>query len=161
MKTRGHSERMCWWLCGHMAPFWVGGCVLPRARGNVFKHKGSLLIHLVFANNQGEELVCEGPQLCCLRLALLLAFVKPAVPAYDFPMAAVTDDHTHSGLKQHTGVSLEFWRSGAQNGSQGTKIKTLAGYLPSGGSREASNPGLHLLEVPTLPGLWPQPSLPS
>ena len=74
VKTRGHSERMCWWLLGHLVPFWVQGCVPPCAHGEVFKHKGSLLIHRLL----GEELVHEGPQLCLPALALLLAFVKPA-----------------------------------------------------------------------------------
>ena len=52
---------------------------------------------------------------------------------YEFPVAAVTDDHKLSGLKQRNFLILEFWRAEVQNQPHWANIKVWAGCVPSGG----------------------------
>lgn len=45
----------------------------------------------------------------------LFGFWSTVGGVYYFPVAAVTNDHKFSGLKQHGLIILEFWRSQVQN----------------------------------------------
>lgn len=51
-------------------------------------------------------------------------------------MVIVTKYHKLYGLKQHKIVILQFWRSEAQNGVTGLKIKELAVMLSAGSGRQ-------------------------
>ena len=52
--------------------------------------------------------------------------LEHAVLMYYFPIAAVTNCHKFSSLKQHRNTLLQFWRSEVRNGSHGAKIKASA-----------------------------------
>ena len=70
---------------------------------------------------------------------------------YQSPIAAVTNDHKHSSLKQQKSILLQFWRLEVLTESNWAKIWVLAGMCSYGNSRGESVPCLfQLLEVACL-----------
>lgn len=51
---------------------------------------------------------------------------------------AVTNDHRHSSLKQHKGITFQVWRLEVQNVLHWAKTKVSTGHIPSGCSRGES-----------------------
>ena len=59
------------------------------------------------------------------------------------PITAVSNYHKHNGLKQHTFITLQFWKSVIQNELYGAEVQVLAGLLlleALGESRGFSSP---------------------
>lgn len=72
------------------------------------------------------------------------------------PIAAVTNDHTFRGLKQHEFIILQFWRS------HRTNLRSQQGCVPSGGFKREilslpfpASRG-HVLSLASSPFLHPQ-----
>lgn len=63
-------------------------------------------------------------------------FIKRHETVYWFPMTPATNDHKCGGLKTHTWILLQFWRSEAQNQFPWAKIKVSAGLCSLGAPSE-------------------------
>ena len=62
-----------------------------------------------------------------MHFHFLFLRIKAKGNQYWFPVAALTNYHMLSDLKQHTFIILKFWRSEVQKWSHWAKIKVLAG----------------------------------
>lgn len=85
----------------------------------------------------------------------------PVSLVYKFPIAALTNYHRLSGLKQQKCISLQLGGSEVQHGSHGAKIIVSSGCLSfSSGFARVDLLAFSRFEIYSIPSCWPSSSIP-